>query len=215
MNANHHPSEAVHGPARSQNITWNEGEVTAAARARRDGHRGAVVWLTGLSGAGKSTIARALERELFARGVRVYVLDGDNVRYGLNANLGFSPDDRMENIRRVGEVARLMADAGIVTLSAFISPYRADRRRARAIAHEGGCVFVEVFVSAPLEVCERRDPKNLYKKARAGEIKQFTGIDAPYEAPEAPEVIVYTDTQTAAESVAVILDGLLPWLQVN
>ena len=208
----HHPSEAVHGPTRSENITWNEGEITADARARRDGHRGAVVWLTGLSGSGKATLARALERELFARGMHVYVLDGDNVRYGLNANLGFSPDDRMENIRRVGEVARLMADAGVVTLSAFISPYRADRRRAREIAREGGCVFVEVHVSAPLEVCEQRDPKNLYKKARAGQIKQFTGIDAPYEIPEAPEVVVRTEAQTVAESVAVVLSALLPRL---
>ncbi len=213
--SSHHPSEAIHGPHRSQNITWHEGEVTAADRARRDGHRGAVVWLTGLSGAGKSTLARALERELFARGVQVYVLDGDNVRHGLNANLGFSPDDRMENIRRVGEVARLMADAGLVTLSAFISPYRADRQRAREIAREGGCEFVEVYVSAPLEVCERRDPKNLYKKARAGQIKEFTGIDAPYEEPEAPDVVVQTDVQTAKESVALILDHLLPRLRTG
>ena len=211
----HHPSEAVHGPARSENITWQEGEITAIDRARRDGHRGAIVWLTGLSGAGKSTLARALEHELFTRGVRVYVLDGDNVRYGLNANLGFSPGDRMENIRRVGEVARLMADAGIVTLSAFISPYRADRRRAREIAREGGCEFVEVHVSAPLEVCERRDPKNLYKKARAGQIKEFTGIDAPYEAPEHAEIVVCTETQSIAESVAVILAELIPRLAVS
>ena len=202
----------IHGPVVSENITWSEGEITAAQRARRDGHRGAVVWLTGLSGSGKSTLARGLERELFARRVHVYVLDGDNVRYGLNANLGFSPEDRLENIRRVGEVARLMADAGIVTLSAFISPYRADRRRARAIAVEGGCEFVEVYVNAPLEVCERRDPKSLYKKARAGQIKQFTGIDAPYETPEAAEVVVHTATQTEAESVAAILAELLPRL---
>ncbi len=196
----------------SENITWSEGEITAGDRARRDGHRGGIVWLTGLSGSGKSTIARLLERELFARRIHVYVLDGDNVRYGLNSNLGFSPEDRIENIRRVGEVARLMADAGIVTVSAFISPYRADRRRAREIARECGCEFVEIYVNASLEVCERRDPKNLYKKARAGEIKQFTGIDAPYETPEAPEVVVYTDAQTAAESVTAILDHLLPRL---
>ena len=209
----HGPGSAdVHGPVVSENITWSEGEITAADRARRDGHKGAVVWLTGLSGAGKSTLARGLERELFARQVRVYVLDGDNIRYGLNADLGFSPEDRLENIRRVSEVARLMADAGIVTVSAFISPYRADRRRAREIAREGGCEFVEVYVNASLEVCERRDPKNLYKKARAGQIKQFTGIDAPYEEPEAAEVIVHTDAQSEAESVAAILDGLLPRL---
>ena len=205
-------SAAVHGPIVSKNITWSEGEITAAQRARRDGHRGAVVWLTGLSGAGKSTLARELERELFARRVHVYVLDGDNIRHGLNANLGFSPGDRLENIRRVGEVARLMADAGIVTVTAFISPYRADRRRAREIAREGGCEFVEVYVNASLEVCERRDPKNLYKKARAGQIKQFTGIDAPYESPEAAEVVVHTDEQSEAESVAAILGHLLPRL---
>ena len=197
----------------SQNITWSEGEITANDRATRDGHRGGIVWLTGLSGSGKSTIARLLERELFARRIHVYVLDGDNVRYGLNSNLGFSPEDRIENIRRVGEVARLMADAGIVTVSAFISPYRADRRRAREIAREGGCEFVEVYVNASLEVCERRDPKNLYKKARAGQIKQFTGIDAPYEIPEAPEVVVRTDAQTPVRSVAAILDHLLPRLE--
>ena len=205
-------SLAVHGPIVSKNITWSEGEITAAQRARRDGHRGAVVWLTGLSGSGKSTLARMLERELFARHIHVYVLDGDNIRYGLNANLGYSPGDRLENIRRVSEVARLMADAGIVTVSAFISPYRADRRRAREIAREGGCEFVEVYVNASLEVCERRDPKDLYKKARAGQIKQFTGIDAPYESPEAAEVVVHTDEQSEEQSVAAILGHLLPRL---
>jgi bifunctional enzyme CysN/CysC len=198
----------------SQNITWSESEITRSARARRNGHKGAVVWLTGLSGSGKSTIANSLECELFARHYHVYVLDGDNVRHGLNANLGFSPEDRIENIRRVGEVARLMADSGVVALTAFISPYRADRRRAREIALEGGCEFVEIYVSASLAVCELRDPKDLYKKARAGEIKQFTGIDAPYEAPEDPEIIVPTDRQTVAESVASIMDQLLPRLVV-
>ncbi len=177
----------------SQHITWSESEVTSADRSLRNGHKGAVVWLTGLSGAGKSTIAKALERELFERRFHVYVLDGDNIRYGLNSNLGFSPEDRLENIRRVGEVARLMADSGTVTITAFISPYRTDRRRAREIALEGGCEFIEVYVNASLETCERRDPKNLYKKARAGEIKQFTGIDAPYEAPEDAEIVVHTD----------------------
>ena len=196
----------------SQNITWSESEITRAARARRNGHKGAVVWLTGLSGSGKSTIAHALEGELFARHYHVYVLDGDNIRYGLNANLGFSPEDRIENIRRVGEVARLMADGGMVTVTAFISPYRADRRRAREIALEGGCEFVEVYVNASLAACEARDPKNLYKKARAGQIKQFTGIDAPYEAPEDPEIIVPTERQTVGESVASILEQLLPRL---
>jgi bifunctional enzyme CysN/CysC len=199
--------------AKSKNIFWVEGKITAEARAARTGHRGAVVWFTGLSGAGKSTIAQALERELFARGMQTYVLDGDNIRHGLNSNLGFSPDDRVENIRRVSEVAKLMADSGVVAITAFISPYRMDRRRAREIALEGNAEFVEVFVDAPLEVCEARDPKNLYKKARAGEIREFTGIDAPYEPPEDAEIIVHTDRQTVNESVATILEGLLPRLE--
>jgi bifunctional enzyme CysN/CysC len=199
--------------AKSKNIFWVEGKITAEARAARTGHRGAVVWFTGLSGAGKSTIAQALERELFARGMQTYVLDGDNIRHGLNSNLGFSPEDRVENIRRVSEVAKLMADSGVVAITAFISPYRMDRRRAREIALEGNAEFVEVFVDAPLEVCEARDPKNLYKKARAGEIREFTGIDAPYEPPEDAEINVRTDRQTVNESVATILEGLLPRLK--
>ena len=199
--------------AKSKNIFWTEGKITARERALRSGHRGAVVWLTGLSGAGKSTIAQALERELFHRAVDTYVLDGDNIRHGLNSNLGFAPEDRVENIRRVSEVAKLMADAGTVVVTAFISPYRMDRRRAREIALEGNAEFIEVFVDAPLEVCETRDPKNLYKKARAGEIRDFTGIGAPYEAPEDPEIVVHTDQQTVDESVATILEQLLPRLR--
>jgi bifunctional enzyme CysN/CysC len=199
--------------AKSKNIFWTEGKITARERAIRSGHRGAVVWFTGLSGAGKSTIAQALERELFHRAMHTYVLDGDNIRHGLNSNLGFSPDDRVENIRRVSEVAKLMADAGAVVITAFISPYRMDRRRAREIALEGNAEFIEVFVDAPLEVCETRDPKNLYKKARAGEIQEFTGIDAPYEAPEDAEIVVHTDQQTVDESVATILEQLLPRLR--
>jgi len=199
--------------AKSKNIFWVEGKITAEARAARTGHRGAVVWFTGLSGAGKSTIAQALERELFARGMQTYVLDGDNIRHGLNSNLGFSPEDRVENIRRVSEVAKLMADSGVVAITAFISPYRMDRRRAREIVLEGNAEFVEVFVDAPLAVCEARDPKNLYKKARAGEIREFTGIDAPYEPPEDAEINVHTDRQTVNESVATILEGLLPRLK--
>src|SRR5437660_1079324 len=198
---------------KSKNIFWTEGKITANARAVRSGHRGAVVWLTGLSGAGKSTIAQSVERELFLRGMHTYVLDGDNIRHGLNSNLGFSPDDRVENIRRVSEVAKLMADAGTVVITAFISPYRMDRSRAREIALEGNAEFIEVFVDAPLEVCEARDPKNLYKKARAGQIREFTGIDAPYEAPEDPEIVVHTDKQTVDESVATILEQLLPRLR--
>ncbi len=198
---------------KSKNIFWSEGKITAGARAARSGHRGAVIWFTGLSGAGKSTIAQVLERELFHRAMHTYVLDGDNIRHGLNSNLGFSPEDRVENIRRVSEVAKLMADAGAVVITAFISPYRMDRRRAREIALEGNAEFIEVFVDAPLEVCETRDPKNLYKKARAGEIRDFTGIDAPYEAPEDPEIVVRTDEQTVDESVATILEQLLPRLR--
>jgi len=199
--------------AKSKNIFWTEGKITAGARAVRAGHRGAVIWLTGLSGAGKSTIAQSLERELFHRGMHTYVLDGDNIRHGLNSNLGFSPDDRVENIRRVSEVAKLMADSGTVVITAFISPYRMDRSRARGIALEGNAEFIEVFVDAPLEVCEARDPKNLYKKARAGQIREFTGIDAPYEAPEDPEIVVPTDRQSVDESVATILEQLLPRLR--
>jgi bifunctional enzyme CysN/CysC len=201
--------------AKSQNIFWSEGKITARERALRSGHRGAVVWFTGLSGAGKSTIAQALERELFNRAMHTCVLDGDNVRHGLNSNLGFSPEDRVENIRRVSEVAKLMADAGAVVITAFISPYRMERRRAREIALEGNAEFIEVFIDAPLEVCETRDPKNLYKKARAGEIRDFTGIDAPYEAPEDAEIVVRTDRQSVDESVATILEQLLPRLKAD
>jgi len=201
--------------AKSKNIFWTEEKITARERALRTGHRGAVIWLTGLSGAGKSTIAQSLERDLFHRGMHTYVLDGDNIRHGLTSNLGFSPDDRMENIRRVSEVAKLMADAGTVVITAFISPYRMDRRRAREIALEGNAEFIEVFVDAPLEVCEARDPKNLYKKARAGEIREFTGIDAPYEAPDDPEIVVHTDQQTVDESVATILEQLLSRLRTE
>jgi len=199
--------------AKSKNIFWSEAKITRRERAAQMGHRGAVVWFTGLSGAGKSTIAQALERDLFRRGIHTYVLDGDNVRHGLNSNLGFSPEDRVENIRRVSEVARLMADSGVVVVTAFISPYRMDRRRAREIALEGNAEFVEVFVDAPLEVCEARDPKQLYKRARAGEIRDFTGIDAPYEPPEDPDIIVRTDRQSVEESIGVILEQLLPRLK--
>lgn len=200
---------------KSKNISWSEGEISAERRATKNGHRGAVVWLTGLSGAGKSTIARALEAELFDRGMHTFVLDGDNIRHGLNSNLGFSPEDREENIRRVSEVAKLMADSGTVVITAFISPYRMDRRRAREIALEGSADFIEVFVDAPLAVCESRDPKQLYRKARAGEIRDFTGIDAPYEAPEDAEIVVRTDAQPLPECVEVILEHLLPRLRKN
>ncbi|HEX8078010.1 MAG TPA: adenylyl-sulfate kinase [Chthoniobacterales bacterium] len=210
-------SGAVYSSAKaikSENIFWSESDITAERRAVRNQHRGAVVWLTGLSGAGKSTIARALEKELFRLSMHTYVLDGDNLRHGLNANLGFAPEDRAENIRRVSEVAKLMADAGIVVITSFISPYRADRTRARAIALQAGADFVEVFVDAPLSVCEERDPKGLYQKARAGELKGFTGIDAPYEPPEDPEIVVRTHEQSAGESVDRILENLLPRLRL-
>ena len=184
---------------RSTNITASESEIDRSARWRRNGHRGGVYWLTGLSGSGKSTIARETERQLFLQGFNVYVLDGDNVRTGLNANLGFSPEDRAENIRRVGEVASLFADSGTIVLASFISPYQSDRDRARQAA---GDSFHEVYIKADLSVCETRDPKGLYKKARAGEIPEFTGISAPYEAPEAPECTVDTDADTPDESAA-------------
>ncbi|MEP7078241.1 MAG: adenylyl-sulfate kinase [Chthoniobacterales bacterium] len=200
---------------KSKNIFWSEGKITPTHRAKQNGHRGAVVWLTGLSGAGKSTIALALEGELFQRAMHTYVLDGDNVRHGLNSNLGFSAEDRVENIRRVGEVAKLMADSGTVVITAFISPYRLDRRRAREIALEGNAEFIEVFVDAPLQVCEERDPKHLYKKARAGQIRDFTGIDAPYEAPDDPDIVVRTDEQNVDESVATIMEQLLPRLRAD
>ncbi len=198
---------------KSSNISWSEGHVSAADRWLRNGHKGAVVWLTGLSGSGKSSIARRLESELFRQSMHTYVLDGDNIRHGLNSNLGFSHADRIENIRRVAEVARLMAEAGTVVIAAFISPYREDRARAREIAQEGGIEFIEIFVNAPLDVCERRDPKDLYKKARSGEIKDFTGIDAPYEAPATPDITAHTAVVTVEESVALLLTELTPRLR--
>ncbi|MDF1721134.1 MAG: adenylyl-sulfate kinase [Minwuia sp.] len=184
---------------RATNVTKVEAAIGEPERAKRNGHKGGVLWFTGLSGAGKSTIAVATERRLFDKGYQVYVLDGDNVRFGLNADLGFSPEDRAENIRRVGEVAALMAKAGFIVVTAFISPYRSDRDRARAAAGED---FHEIHIDADVAICESRDPKGLYKKARAGEIKGFTGISAPYEAPEAAELKVDTSDLTVDESVA-------------
>ena len=178
-------------------------EVDREARAAAHGHRGAVLWFTGLSGSGKSTIGHRVERMLIERGAFAYVLDGDNVRHGLNSDLGFAPEDRVENIRRIGEVARLFADAGGLVLSAFISPYRADRDRVRALM--GSDEFIEVFVDTPLEICEARDPKGLYKKARAGEISNFTGLDAPYEVPENPEVHLETANLSVDEAAAQVI----------
>ena len=194
------------GEQKATNIVWHQGAVTRADRERLNGHRGATVWFTGLSGSGKSTIAVALEKKLWERGVRAFVLDGDNVRHGLNKNLGFSPADRTENIRRIGEVAKLFADAGIVALTAFISPYRADRDQVRALMQPGD--FVEVMVACPLEVCEQRDVKGLYQKARAGQIPEFTGISAPYEPPLRPEITLRTDAQDVEESVRQVLSYL-------
>ncbi len=188
---------------KSTNITSVEHRVTAKSRLQRNGHGGGVLWLTGLSGAGKSTLAMAVEQHLFRKGFHVYVLDGDNVRRGLNANLGFSPMDRAENIRRIGEVAALFADSGIICVSAFISPYQSDRDRARAAA---GDDFHEIYIKADLETCEQRDPKGLYRKARAGEIQDFTGISAPYEEPVTPELCVDTANHTIDECVQHIVD---------
>ncbi len=188
---------------RATNIFTVRSRIDASARIARNRHKGGVLWLTGLSGAGKSTLAVEVERALFAAGYHVYVLDGDNLRHGLNSNLGFSHKDRTENIRRVGEVAALFADAGFICISAFISPYRADREDARRAAGSG---FHEIYVKADVATCERRDPKGLYERARRGEIPDFTGISAPYEIPKAPELTVDTMNFTVEQSVRQILD---------
>jgi adenylylsulfate kinase len=193
---------------KATNITWHEGAVTRAERHRNLGQKGATVWMTGLSASGKSTIAVGLEQVLLQRGKHAYRLDGDNIRHGLNRNLGFSAEDRAENIRRIGEVAKLFADAGLIAIASFISPYRADRERVRRLHEEAGLPFLEVFVDCPLEVAERRDPKGLYRKARAGEIRGFTGIDDPYEPPEQPELHLRTDRLSVAESVGRIVELL-------
>ena len=182
----------------SQNITWHHGKLSQEIREQKLGQKGAVVWLTGLSGSGKSTVAREVELALVENGKNAYVLDGDNVRHGLNSNLGFSPADRTENIRRIGEVAKLFAESNVIVLTAFISPYRADRDSARKLLPDGQ--FIEIFCDAPLEVCESRDTKGLYKKAREGKIPEFTGISAPYEPPENAELVLYTGTETLEES---------------
>jgi adenylylsulfate kinase len=193
---------------KATNITWHDGDVTREDRYQILRQRGATIWFTGLSGSGKSTVAVALENALFSQGKLTYRLDGDNVRMGINKNLGFSEEDRQENIRRIGEVAKLFGDAGTIALSSFISPYKADRDEVRALHEAAGLKFVEVFVDCSLEVAEQRDPKGLYKKARAGEIKNFTGIDDPYEAPTVPEVHLHTDQMTLEEEVLMIIDYL-------
>lgn len=183
-----------------------DNKITAAQREERNGHRGLVIWLTGLSGAGKTTIATELERQLFAQGRHTYLLDGDILRHGLCSDLNFSAEARRENIRRAGEVAALFADAGVIVIAAFISPFRADRERVRQCLPTGR--FVEVFVNAPLSVCEGRDVKGLYAKARAGQLKEFTGVSAPYEPPEKPEINLHTDEVTPAQAVQQIVDYL-------
>jgi adenylylsulfate kinase len=186
---------------KATNVHWHGGEINRPERAQLLGHGGATLWFTGLSGSGKSTIAVALEQALYQRGVLVYRLDGDNIRLGINKNLGFSAEDRAENIRRVGEVSKLFVDGGVIVLSSFISPYLVDRQIVRELHEADNMPFLEVFVDCSLEAAEERDPKGLYKKARAGEIKNFTGIDDPYEAPEAPEVHLHTDQQSLEEEV--------------
>ncbi|ASE33100.1 adenylyl-sulfate kinase [Mammaliicoccus sciuri] len=193
----------------STNITWHDSEVTKAQRQERNGHKSVVIWFTGLSGSGKSTISVALEKALFEQNITSYRLDGDNIRHGLNQNLGFSPEDRKENIRRIGEVGKLMVDAGVVTMTAFISPYEEDRNTVRDILEDGE--FIEVFTKCSLDECESRDPKGLYKKARSGEIKEFTGINAPYEEPSNPEIVIDTENESVEESV----DKIVAYLKEN
>jgi adenylylsulfate kinase len=191
---------------KATNITWHDAHVTQENREKLLNQKGAVLWFTGLSGSGKSTLANAVALKLHEGGHLTYVLDGDNIRHGLNKNLGFSPEDRVENIRRIGEVGKLFADAGVIAMTAFISPYKADRNTARELLPEGR--FIEVYCACDLSVCEQRDPKGLYKKARAGEIKQFTGIDAPYEAPENPEISVDTGKEPLEVSTERVLQYL-------
>ncbi len=193
---------------KATNITWHEGSVKREDRAALLKQKGATLWFTGLSGSGKSTIAYSLEHHLVGSGRAAYVLDGDNIRHGLNKNLGFSAADREENIRRIGEVAKLFADAGLLTMTSFISPYRKDRDQVRAIHDAAQMPFIEVHVNTPIETCEGRDPKGLYKKARAGQIKGFTGIDDPYEAPEKPELTIDATHVTPQQAVTQIVDYL-------
>jgi adenylylsulfate kinase len=190
------------------NITWHEGHVDRPSRYRMLGQKGATIWFTGLSASGKSTIAYTLEHALIERGLLAYVLDGDNIRHGLNKNLGFSPEDRTENIRRIGEVAKLFADAGVLTCTSFISPYRADRDQVRKIHEDGSLPFIEVYVQASIDLCEQRDPKGLYKKAKAGEIKEFTGISAPYEEPLKPELVLDSGAVTPQQAAQLLLEYL-------
>ncbi|MES9812429.1 MAG: adenylyl-sulfate kinase [Candidatus Thiodiazotropha sp.] len=190
----------------NKNIVWHEATVTRERREKMNRHRAKLLWFTGLSGSGKSTLAHALEEELHQRECRTYVFDGDNVRHGLCRDLGFSTGDRSENIRRIGEMAKLFVDAGVIALTAFISPIREDRERARGLFPHGD--FIEVYVSCPLEVCESRDVKGLYKKARSGEIPNFTGISAPYDVPDKPEITIETQNRTVQECVHELIEAL-------
>lgn len=190
---------------KATNVHWHDGEVSRADRNRQLGQKGATLWFTGLSGSGKSTVAVALERVLAERGHLAYRLDGDNIRLGINKNLGFSAEDRTENIRRIGEIAKLFVDTGVIALSSFVSPYRADRDLVRKLHEDAGMDFIEVFIDVPLAEAEKRDPKGLYKKARAGEIKNFTGIDDPYEVPENPELVLRSHEMSLADEVEALL----------
>ncbi len=191
---------------KSTNITWHKPLVSQTDRERKNQHKGIVIWLTGLPSSGKSTLAHEVERRLFEKGYNSYVLDGDNIRHGLNKNLGFSPEDRKENIRRIGEVARLFADAGVIAITAFISPYRDDRAQARALNPRGR--FIEVYCKCSVKECEKRDAKGLWQKARKGEVKEFTGVSAPYEEPETPEIIIETDKCSLEECAQHIISYL-------
>jgi adenylylsulfate kinase len=193
---------------KATNVHWHEGDITRAHREKLVGNKGATLWFTGLSGSGKSTVAVELEGTLHEMGILSYRLDGDNVRMGINKNLGFSAEDRTENIRRIGEISKLFVDSGVIALSSFISPYREDRDQVRELHDAAGMDFIEVYVDCSLEAAESRDPKGLYKKARAGEIKNFTGIDDPYEAPRNPEIHLHSDRQTLQEEVDQILETL-------
>lgn len=192
--------------AKDNNLTWHDHKVTKEVRAAQKNQKPCVIWFTGLSGSGKSTLANALEAKLVEMGHHTYLLDGDNVRHGLNKDLGFSDTDRIENIRRIGEAAKLFVDAGIIVITAFISPFKSDRQMARNLFEHGE--FIEVFVDAPLDVCEQRDPKGLYAKARAGQIRQFTGIDSPYERADDAEITLQTAEQTVEQGLAALLNDL-------
>lgn len=190
----------------SENVVWHHATVTRARREVQNGHRGAILWFTGLSGSGKSTLAHAVEEQLHQMGSRTFVLDGDNVRHGLCSDLSFSNIDRVENIRRIGEVSKLFMEAGVIVLTAFISPFQEDRNKLRSMVEQGD--FVEIFCQCPIEVCEQRDVKGMYKKARAGEITQFTGVSSPYEVPNSPEMIIDTSSLPLDECVELVISAL-------